>query len=151
MGFFNTLKTKFAANGKNQEELDSYLKNAKIGLKSAYTNLNQFIEGVKSFQPARRHQDFYQTEIVEKLLLIKENLVRGSIFLDRKLKNDIDGIKNSTIRSTDQLKKFLDSWALLIREENPETDNGIIKKLRTEMWSEERKARGFPVSSKTQQ
>ncbi len=145
MGIIDSLKTVFESSKDKAEESDNYLKLSKSSMKQAHSHITEFLDKLKDFQPARRHHELYTTEIIGRIVNIKEWIFKGILFIDRKIKGDEFAIKNSNIRSAGQLKDMVDMWINIIRDENSETDNGVIKKLQTEMWSEERKLRGFPV------
>jgi len=142
MGFLQSFKTAFASTNDNSGELNSYLANAKSNIKQAHTHIKTFLEGVRDFQPARRHEQLYDEEIKNKLVSIKTLLFEGAVLIDKKLKNE--SLREGRIKNTEELKKLVDYSINEIKIDDAEKDNGIIKKLQVEMWSDDRVKRGFP-------
>ncbi|HLC86096.1 MAG TPA: hypothetical protein VJG30_02340 [Candidatus Nanoarchaeia archaeon] len=141
--FKNVINIFKTDNGADANEMNGYLTNAKSNIKQAYIHLNRFLGSTSGFVPARRHEEFYYVEVRDRLKKIKSYLFDGNALIDYKLKGMNE--QPSRLKSIEELKKFVDSSITTIRNDNAELDNGVIKKLQTEMWSEERKLRGFPV------
>lgn len=141
--FKNVLNIFKTNNSVDANELNGYLTNAKSNLRQSYIHLNRFLESTSGFVPARRHEELYYIEIKDRIKKIKAYLFDGNALIDYKLKGM--NAQPSRLKNLEELKKFVDSSITTIRSDNADIDNGIIKKLQTEMWSEERKFRGFPV------
>ena len=137
MGFFDIFKKK------EQEPDNSDLQSAKTSIRNAHTNISKFLDGVKDFAPARRHEETFYN-ITQKLTDMKSFLVEANTLVEKKLKNDIT-YQSDRLKNTEELKRSVDVLIKELRDDNAEKDNGVIKFLESEMWNDNRKKRGFPV------
>ena len=144
MGVFDKLKEKLGSSNKvrKDEELGGYLKAARDNLKLASDSVAKFLDGVRDFQPARRHEPLYYEEVKEKLVNMRGGMNKGLVFLDERLKNTINTL--GYVKNYDQLKDMLDSWSKSIQA-NDDKVYDILKILQVEMWDQEKIKRGFPV------
>ena len=175
MGFLSGLKQTFSGN-KKTEEIDStvYLVNTKNSLKHAHDALSNFLEGVKDFRPARRHEQLYSESVYGKVTLVKAWLQKSIDFVDGRLGNSMDSV--SSIKNLRDLSNLINDWTKVIKieqvqpsnipteqqkgkvvyyspnspervEENTEekVPEDVYSILKVEMWSEKRTSRGFPA------
>src|SRR3989338_10471 len=158
MGFLSGLKQTFSGN-KKTEEIDStvYLVNTKNSLKHAHDALSNFLEGVKDFRPARRHEQLYSESVYGKVTLVKAWLQK-SIKNLRDLSNlindwtkviKIEQVQPSNIPTEQQKGKvvYYSPNSPERVEENTEekVPEDVYNILKVEMWSEKRTSRGFPA------
>ncbi len=144
MGFIDLIKGKLNSSRTKakMEELNSYLLASKNNLKLAYENVGKFLDGVKDFQPARRHEALYHEEVRGRLISMRSGMRNCLIFLDERSNNTINTL--NPIKSVDQLRQMLAEWHQNISADDEKT-YGILKILQVEMWGAERVSRGFPV------
>lgn len=144
MPFLNKLKEKFGFSDKRvrNQELGVYLKAGRDNLKLAFDCIGKFLDGVKDFQPAIRHQELYYGEVRQRLIDIRNGMRKGFVFIDERMNNEIN--TQNPIKSSDQLKQMVGEWSKTINA-NDDKVYDILKILNVEMWSEERGKRGFPV------
>lgn len=178
MGIFTSLKQVFSSTNKvdNSAEAMVYLLNANSNLKQAYDSLGKFLEGLKTFVPAKRHEQLYGESVYGKVNLLRAWVQRGSVFLDGKSGNSIGVV--SSIKDTNHLINLIGDWCRGLKLEQMQNTNvpEIGKKntivyyspdykveekkdeeekipsdvygiLKHEMWAEKRVDRGFPVPS----
>ncbi len=145
MNFLQSIKNVFSINKDikiNQEELLNYLQRSRQKLSYANDYINKFFEGVREFQPARRHIQLFNEEVKNKLLIIKSGISKGNAFLDNKMANSIDTM--NTIRSMNQLSVLISEWIVCLKKDD-ENVQDLIKIVNIELWGEDRMKRGFPV------
>ncbi len=144
MGFLDSIKGKLGSSKKirREEELNGYLKACRDNLKLSSDSISRFLESVRDFQPARRHEPLYYEEVKGRLVHMKHEMNKGLIFLDERMKNTINTL--GYVKNYDQLKIMIDSWIKTIQS-NDEKVYDILRILQVEMWSQEKIKRGFPI------
>ncbi|MBS3152807.1 hypothetical protein J4230_05355 [Candidatus Woesearchaeota archaeon] len=144
MGFLDTIKNRFiySNNRINEEEIHSYLRSSKDSLKSAYENIGKFLEAMRDFQPARRHEPLYYEQVKERLVSMRSGINKGIIFIDERMNNTINTL--NAIKNPDQLRDLISGWTKNIQA-NDEKVYDILKILQIEMWGDDKIKRGFPV------
>lgn len=144
MGFLDTIKNRFGSSGIKikQEDLNAYLKASRDNLKLAHENIGRFLESMRDFQPARRHEPLYHEQVKEKLIGMRAGMHKGLIFFDERMNNTINTM--NLIKTPDQLKGLMNEWIKNIQAGDDKVYD-ILKILKVEMWDEEKIKRGFPV------
>lgn len=144
MGFVDFMKGKLATSSKrvNEEELHSYLSAARGNLKLASDYLGKFLNDVRDFYPAKRHEELYHAEVKQKLVAMKSGLNKGLVFLDERMGNEINTL--NTVKSPNQLKDMVSDWIRTIKADDEKVYD-VLKILQIEMWGEEKIKRGFPA------
>ncbi len=144
MGFLDIVKQGFGSSKRRvkDEELNGYLKATRENLKLASDSLGKFLEGMRDFHPARRHEEIYHNEVRGKIVNMRSGVHHGLIFLDERMNNTINTM--NTIRNPDQLKTMIEGWVKNIKTEDEKVYD-ILKILQVEMWSDDKAKRGFPV------
>ncbi|MBI2148054.1 hypothetical protein HYU23_00080 [Candidatus Woesearchaeota archaeon] len=146
MGFLDTIKSRFmsSSNRISDEELNGYLKSTKDNLKLASENIGKFLEAMRDFQPARRHEPLYYEEVKNRLIHMRSGIRNGVVFADERMNNTINTL--NSIKNSDQLRDMIIAWSKNIQA-NDDKVYDILKILQVEMWGEEKLKRGFPVPS----
>jgi len=147
MSFLKNLKEVFSKNkntGPSQEELGSYIQRSRDNLKQAGDYISRFLDGVRDFQPARRHQELFHAEVKNKLAIVKSGITKGVSYLDEKMGNSVNTM--NTIRSVNQLSVLVSEWIVCLKKDD-EKSQDLIKVVGIELWGEDRAKRGFPVPS----
>lgn len=145
MSFLDGIKNAFAGKknqGPSHEELNSYLQKSRDNLKQSGDYINKFLEGVREFQPARRHEEMFKLDVKERLLVLKNGLSKGILFLNDKLGNTIN--TSNSIKSINQLSILISEWMIFLKRDDEKAQD-LIKIVGTELWGEDRAKRGFPV------
>ncbi len=143
MGFLDFVKNKVGTSdkkGKN-DEVQSYLLSARNNLKLASDHVHKFLDGVRDFQPAKRHEELYYNEVRQRLVAMRQGMHKGLALLDERMGNEINTM--NPIKNTDQLKDMISQWIKSIST-NDEKVYDILKILTVEMWAPEKITRGFP-------
>ncbi len=145
MGILDNLKSAFYGPKKTNrtEELNTHLTNAKTSLKQSFDYVTKFLETMKGYQPARRHEELYYEGVKNRLIAIRTGLSKGLSYANDKLNNELDTL--NTIRTPDQLIDLLERWCKAIKLDDENAKDYILYYLRQEMWNEEKAKRGFPV------
>ena len=144
MSILDSIKGKLGSSKKvrREEELNGYLKASRDNLKLASDSVSRFLESVRDFQPARRHEPLYHEEVKGRLVNMKNLMNKGLVFLDEKMNNTINTL--GYVKNTDQLKEMIDGWIKTIQA-NDEKVYDVLKILQVEMWSQDKINRGFPA------
>ena len=172
MGFFNAIKDVFGNKAEItvRESTDSLLI-AQENIKQAHEELSKFLQDSRDFKPAKRHEILYNENVKGKVALIRSWLGRAIYFLDGRITNNFVGVEG--INGVEQLSNMVGTWVRVLKheeEKQPENNldlkgmyttyadvkinqpsseekqpDDIIGTLKIEMWSEERRKRGFPV------
>ena len=144
MGFLDKIKDKFSSseNKISQEQLNGYLKSTKTNLRGASDNINKFLDAMRDFQPARRHEALYYEQVRDKLVSMKAGVHRSFSFLDERMNNNINTL--NTVKNPDQLRTMISDWIKNIQA-NDEKVYDILKILRDEMWSQDKINKHFPI------
>ena len=144
MGFLDLVKGKFGSSGKRikDDEITSYLKASRDNLKLASDQIGKFLETMRDFQPARRHEELYYVEVREKLVGMKSGMNKGLVFLDERMNNTYNTM--NAVKSPEQLKDMIGTWVKNIKADDDKVYD-ILKILQVEMWSPDKLSRGFPV------
>src|SRR3989338_11624260 len=91
MGILDLIKNKLNSNKRpRDEEFNSYLLGARNNMKLTSEYITRFLDSVKDFQPAKRHEELYHIEVRNRLLAIKSGLHKGMVFIDEKTNNEIN-------------------------------------------------------------
>jgi|GEM_PF-4957961 len=144
MGLFDKLKLGLNSSKKKEFEEHSFasFNGAKLNLKQASEFLGKFLDGVKDFQPARRHAEIYEIEVKEKIVRLRASLRNAIVFLDERSRNTVNTL--NSLKSPEQLRNMIEGWIKLL-DSGDENVPDILKILQIEMWSSEKLNRGFPA------
>ncbi|HLC58849.1 MAG TPA: hypothetical protein VJI68_03225 [Candidatus Nanoarchaeia archaeon] len=144
MGVLDFFKESMPSNKRKRqsEELDRHLIAAKENLKMANEFIFNFLNSVKDFHPAQRHQEAYNKEVINKLQEMRKSIRTGMIFIDEKRANSLNTL--NSIKNAEQLRNMIQNWSSTISSNDLEKQT-IIKLLENEMWSEQKASRMFPI------
>jgi len=146
MGLFDAIKDKFSGQKKDkqkEEELKSYLKSSHDNLKQSFDYLTKFLESMRGYQPARRHEALYFEGVKSRLISIRAGLGKGVSYLNEKMNNEINTLND--IKSPTQLVGLIGTWCNILKIDDENAKDYVLYYLKEEMWSEEKAKRGFPV------
>lgn len=174
MGVFDNIKGIFGSKAEVYHDTSQSLVTAQENLKKAHDLLSNFLQDIRSFIPAKRHELLYNENIKGKITLIRAWLGKSIYYLDAKVNHSnayVDGIKNAehlanminiwteVIKKEERLKENIDFKELYttyanqqekISVDEEKIPEDVLGLLRIELWGESRAKRGFPVPDNKQ-
>src|SRR3989344_2875051 len=126
MGLFDAIKDKFSGQKKDkqkEEELKSYLKSSHDNLKQSFDYLTKFLESMRGYQPARRHEALYFEGVKSRLISIRAGLGKGVSYLNEKMNNEINTLND--IKSPTQLVGLIGTWCNILKIDDENAKRGF--------------------------